>query len=159
MLKTPTRSTTRAHSWCGPTALAALTGLPYDAVYKKMVASINRHSRAEAKRHGYRADTWVQKSFQGVSVGDLAIAGKSLKLTIDWDSRHKGATLLTFTREHTIKGKVYLVVAANHYVVIKDGIVYDNTVTGPHPIDEYPRAKLGRVTHWAQVRPRPEALA
>jgi hypothetical protein len=159
MLKTPTRSTTRTHSWCGPTALSALTGLPYDVVYKKMVASINRHSRATAKRRGYHADTWVQKSFQGVSVDDLAVAGKSLKLTIEWSTQHKGTTLLTFVRDHTVKGKVYLAVAANHYVVVKDGIVYDNTPTGPHPIDEYPRAKLGRITHWAQVRPRPEALA
>ncbi len=168
MLKQPTRSTTRQHSWCGPTALAVLTGLTYDEVYPRMVDAINRHSRKLARERQLPADYWVKKAFRGVSTSDLIIAAKHFNVTVKWARKpgpgryqpylHRGVTLLTFVREHTVKGKTYLVVAANHYVVVKDGIVYDNTSKGPFHVEQYPRAKLGRLRCFAEVRPRPEAL-
>lgn len=165
MLRSPTRSETRSKSWCGPYALAVLSGLTYDDAYSKMLKAINRQRSKEAAARGLRRDYWKKTAFKGVSTYEIRIAAKALGVKIEWATdrsrryAHRGVTLLTFVREHTIKGKTYLVVAGNHYVVVKDGTVYDNTHTsGQHSIDDYPRAKLGRLLCYADVRPRPAAL-
>lgn len=169
MLKTPTRTTRGVTEWCGPTALAVLTGLSYDEAYEKMKRAINRQRGKEAVARGLRRDYWKKSAFKGVSTYEIRIAGKALGLKIKWAiergtiSRRalRGTTLLTFVREHTVKGKTYLVVAGNHYVVVRDGLVYDNTRSngGVCSIEDYPRAKLGRLSCYAEVRPKADALA
>lgn len=163
-MKSPTKSARTM--WCGPYALALLSGLSYDEAYRKALRSINVRRGKEAVERGLRRDYWQRAALKGVSHYEMRVAAKALGIKIEWklDARrrqyeHHGVTLLTFVREHTVKGKTYLVSAANHYVVVRDGIVYDNTLTKPaHPVEEYPRAKLGRLECYAEVRPRPAAM-
>lgn len=177
MLRYPAINTTRGRKspsgrtlWCGPFLVALLTGLPYDEAYAKLLADIRRaimkKRRAVAER-GWRgtllADrpvvsraglpTQVKGTYEHQIARLLGKLGVAMKLTYTWAP----ITLLTFAREHTVKGKTYAVAAGHHWLVLKDGLLY-HSHHAPLPIDEAPRYRMARVECWAEVRPRPAAL-
>ncbi len=170
MLKYPqinTKSGRRSPSgrtlWCGPFATAVLTGLEYDEAYKKLLSKIRRDIAKKKRARGWgeaEIKRALPKSVQGVHETDLEKVLTSLKVKTNFvycNRKREQHTLLTFTREHTVKGRTYLVVAGNHYEVVKDGILY-HSHHDPLPIGDAPRYRLAKVTAWAEVKPRPEAV-
>lgn len=67
-------------------------------------------------------------------------------------------TVQAFTRNHTKPGRAYLIDAADHWLVVMDGVMY-NSHFKPIPVEKAPRYRLARVLWWAEVKPRPEAFA
>lgn len=153
--------------WCGPFALAVITGLPYDdayakafAVEKRVAREANRAYNAKRGIKSARGPYKVPKSTQGLSKGNFKEAARLLGVKVQWAHLYgKGQmTLLTFTRDHTVKDHVYVVVAGNHYEVICNGVLY-HSHHDPVKIEDAPKYRMAKVTAWADVKVRPAALA
>lgn len=156
--------------WCGPFAVAVLTGLGYDEAYAKVLADLRRAIMTVRRKRAERLRIKVSRAnlpttIRGVHEHDVARTLGKLGVKVKWTNLAKRdrMTLLDFTRNHTVKGRTYLVVAGNHYEVIKDGVIYHSHID-PTPIEEATsRAsksgyKLARVECWAEVKPRPAAI-
>lgn len=167
-LKYPAMKTTRGRRsptgrtlWCGPFALAVVTGLEYDEAHAKAVAVEQRRLNADAKRRGLPPGYWTKAYFKGMTASELARTAEKLGVKADWhhvpNGKRKGPTLLTFSREHTVKGKTYVIIAGWHWVVVKDGVLYHSHVD-PITVEEAPTYRMARVSCWAEVKPRPEAV-
>lgn len=162
--KAPRRSPTNRTLWCGPFAIAMVTGLEYDEAYAKTLAHIRRKEmegrRLFAKARGLAVSrNGLTTSVKGLSRVKLPEILKKLKVTTDFKRVPKGKrlTVLTFTRDHTVKGLAYIIVAGNHWMTIKDGILY-HSHHDPIAVEDAPRYKMAKVDYWAAMKPRPEAL-
>ena len=143
--------------WCGPFSVAMVTGLSYEEAYEKCRKMEQRRLNAQAKRRGLRPGYWTA-IIKGMHEGTLSKALGLLKVKCEWNwVKRKDLTLLTFAREHTIKGLTYIVVAGNHYVTIKDGVLY-HSHHDPMPVEDAPKYRKARVSGWAHVRPLPAAI-
>lgn len=150
--------------WCGPFALAVITGLPYDTVYAKVLDVEKRRIRAlnkaqgRAPNAGYRVPT----SMQGLHMNALARTAERFGIKVAWKKvpKHgaKSVTLLTFAREHTVKDHVYVVIAGNHYETICNGVLY-HSHHDPVRLEDAPSYRMAKVTYWADVKVKPAALA
>lgn len=145
--------------WCGPFALAMITGLEYDEAHGRAVRIEQRRLNKEARSRGLRAGYWRKTHFKGMGEAAFARFAERMGVRVKWTrvDKKKAVTLLTFTRDHTVKGKTYVLVAGNHFVTVKDGILY-HSHHDPLPVEEAPKYKRAKVTAWAEVRPRREAL-
>lgn len=155
--------------WCGPFMVAMVTGLEYDDAYAKVLADLRRHIKAmRAITYKGRPDglKWSLKqwplptSVKGTHKEDIVRVLNKLGVKAKLTAIRKFAdrpTLLTFSREHTVKGKTYIIVAGHHWLTIKDGILY-HSHHDPLPVEDAPRYRMARVTHWAMVTPRPAAI-
>jgi hypothetical protein len=146
--------------WCGPFALAVVTGLPYDTCREKLRAVEQRRLNAQAKARGLKPGYWKAR-IKGVSDHLLATTAERLGVKVAWHNirhgRTSGPTLITFTRDHTVKDRVYLVVAGWHYVTICNGILY-HAHHDPLPVEDAPKYRKARVARWAEVKPLPAAI-
>lgn len=162
------KSPTGRTLWCGPFALAVITGLPYDEAYAKILDVEKRHIRQMNREHYSNRGVknpkgpWrVPTSLQGLHHTRLARASERLGVKMKWvsiPSKKHQMTLLTFAREHTVKDHVYVVIAGNHYEVICNGVLY-HSHHDPVKIEDAPKYRMARVTYWTEVKPRPAALA
>jgi hypothetical protein len=152
--------------WCGPFALSVITGLPYDATYAKALDVEKRRIRA-LNRAYYRnrgiknpkGPYSVPTSLQGMHEDAFARTAERLGVKVKWTHLRKDTpTLLTFARDHTVKDHVYVLVAGNHFEVICNGILY-HSHHDPVAIEDAPAYRMARVTSWADVKVRPEAIA
>lgn len=159
------RSPTGRTLWCGPFAIAMLSGLEYDDAYAKALAVVRREHMAVARLHAKRYGTAVSKnglprSIQGLSHEKTALVLNRLKIKTKLTRilrKTERPTLLTFARNHTIKGRTYICVAGHHWVVIKDGVLY-HAHHDPIALDDAPRYRLAKVDSWAEVKPLPAAI-
>lgn len=159
MLRYPAEAIGRV-TWCGPFAIAIITGLTYEEAHDKAIAVENRRLNAAAKARGLRPGYWRVTHFKSMGRGVLSRTAARLGVKIRWSGYRKLAeqpTLLTFARDHTIKGRTYLILAGHHYVVVRDGVVYHSWHT-PCPVEDMQRHRLARVCYWAEVKPRPAAI-
>lgn len=172
MLKYPqinTKSGRRSPSgrtlWCGPFAVAMLSGLEYDEAYKKVLSVVRREHMKAARLFAERRGVAVNKrdcpkSVQGLSRSMTAKVLNRLKIKttlVHIPNKKARPTFLTFSRDHTIKGRTYIVVAGNHWMTLKDGILY-HSHHDPIALEEAPRYRLAKVDCWAEVKPLPAAL-
>lgn len=156
--------------WCGPFLVAMVTGLGYDEAYRKVLGDIRRAALKQRKAKYIGRDTdlkWslrvnplptvVKGTYEHQIVRILGKLGVKAKLVYTGPMA-KRPTLLTFARDHTVKGKTYIVVAGHHWVTIKDGILY-HSHHDPMPLEDAKRYRMARVECWAEVKPRPAAVA
>lgn len=113
--------------YCGPAALAILTGLDTDACATMLrMVSGKRYIKGIAKRHMLKCLQNLNLSTTNVSIGfkphPLQTFGLPLNKWID-----------------TVSAATYLVIIANHFVVVdaKFGMVCDNGTVYPLCIDRY----------------------
>lgn len=176
MLKYPAMTASRKSLsgrtlWCGPFVVAMVTGLDYDAAYKKVLADVRRASlAARKKRYAGRPEadlkwslrtqplpTVIKGTYEHQIARVLGKLGVKTTLVYSKGNIKSWPTLLTFARDHTIKGHTYIVVAGHHWVTLKDGILY-HSHHAPQPIEDAPRYRMARVECWADVKPRPDAI-
>lgn len=157
-LKAPTKNSHTGRHWCGPYAYALLLGLDYEAGYKRLLGHIRRAiiKRRRARRMPERVIRGnLPRFIKGVYTSTLVAALAAAGVKTAFSRKHAGVTVLTFTREHTVRGVAYLLDAGHHFGVILDGVLYDNR--GPCPVEEC-HWKLARVEEWSIVKPRSAAL-
>jgi hypothetical protein len=155
--------------WCGPFLVAMVTGLDYDTAYKKVLSDLRRSILAARKKKyaGREHDlkwslkvnplpTVVKGTYEHQIARVLGKLGVTTKLVYTGPMA-KRPTLLTFAREHTVKGHTYVVVAGHHWVTIKDGVLY-HAWHAPMLLEDAKRWKMARVECWADVKPRPAAV-
>lgn len=159
------KSTTGRTLWCGPFAVAMVTGLEYDDAYKKVLADIRRSIMANwKKRYGEQRASGMRdrlpKAVMGTQEHQIARILNKLKIKCElvyYGQMKYRPTLITFVREHTVKGHTYIIVAGHHWVTIKDGILY-HSHHDPIPVEDAPKYRKARIECWADVKPRPEAI-
>lgn len=174
MLRYPEINTTRGRKspggrtlWCGPFAVAQITGLGYDEAYAKTLADIRRATmahwikrygkeRAERMKRAGNLPNVIKGTFEHQIIRVLGKLGVRAKLTYCGRMADR-PTLITFARDHTVRGRTYIVVAGNHWVTIKDGLLY-HSHHDPLPIEQAKRYRMARVECWAEVKPRPAAI-
>lgn len=160
MLRYPTfaggRSAAGRALWCGPFALSVLTGLDFDTCYSKALDVEKRRLRAEARKKGLRPGYWADglSIIKGMGLAHLQRTAERLGVRFKWTNVRKrdGLTLLTFVRQHTVKGRTYLVNAGDHYMTIRDGILYHSHhacdprrwLRRPLSFPAPPRTRIGR---------------
>jgi hypothetical protein len=154
--------------WCGPFALAVLTGVEYEEAHRWMVADARRVHRAlklaEAEAE-YRAANAAELREGAPDEVDWTyphqmeriLTSKGVKTRFTNIPEGKRPTLQSFVRNHTAKGKAYLIGVGAHWLVTMNGIVYQS-LHKPCHVSEAPRYRTGRVDMWASVRPKKEAL-
>lgn len=149
--------------WCGPFAVAVLTGLGYDEAHN----ACRKDARLVA-----RARALVAADDEGYAHPDPTQGPEN----IDWTYPHQvqrvltklgvrctlydapaGLTLQRMVDLHTKAGKTYLVHCGAHWLVVHDGMMY-HSHHEPCPVAEAPRFRRAKVLLWYEVRPRPEAL-
>lgn len=139
--------------WCGPYALALLSGREYDSVYASCLRGMNRWRNEYAAKRGRRKPKRT-KVIISLSAGWLPILGKTLGLTIEWKAAPKGTTVGNFAELHTVKDRTYLLNITGHYCVVRNGLCYDQD--GPRPIGTGPGRAGGyartRVEQFAEVK-------
>lgn len=159
-LKYATKSLTRRKLWCGPFALAMLSGVDYDTAYAKALVVKKRRLNAVAKSRGWPAGHYPVKPIKGMHPAELICTGERMGVRFGTLHEHGvgiGATLLTFTRDHTVAGRVYLVAAGNHFMIVQDGVLY-HAHHAPMPVDDAPKYRRAIITDWVEVRPTAAAL-
>lgn len=99
-------STRGATTWCGMYALALVSGLEYEVVYKKMLRGINSVRHKWAKR----------KYITGVHNRDMERTAKTVKTPFVF-KRAERMTLSQYI-DHLDPNKVYIIEITGHYVVV-----------------------------------------
>ena len=146
-------------SWCGPTALTVLTGKRYDIVEKDLLKYVNKNRIVG----GLSTTTWkftrVKKrkvnTIKGMSNSEMRRAlnryGYRMPRVYDLDTSQ---TFRQWTRAtHGKRGKTwYLVVAGNHYMVVKGNKVWDTTTPEKGtPITKIPWKKRAKMQELFEV--------
>jgi len=119
--------------WCGPTALAIITG-------KTLKYCHNKLARLEWKKPHY---------LQGVSNGSMILALREMGYVVKCIDDAWSKTLRQYIEEKQATSHfrgVMLVNVTGHYVVISKGMVADNHQWTPRPVREHPmwRKKIKR---------------
>jgi len=160
------KSLTGRTLWCGPFAIAVITGLDYDTAYAKLLSDIRRTRMKSLKRRykglsAYRLREMLPKVIKGTY--EHQIEGLLNKLKVKTKLVYFGGmryrpTLITFAREHTRRGRTYILVAGHHWLTMQDGIIY-HSHHAPKPVEEMAKYRMAKVECYAEVEPLPAALA
>lgn len=153
--------------WCGPFAVAMLTGLDYDSAYRACQKDAKRVAKAKAlaaaDEQGYSVvDPVPEPDITWTYPHQVDRVLRSLGARVSDVHESQGPiggwpTLIRFVREQTEPGKCYLIHLASHWLVVQDGIMYHG-IHDPMPVEEAPRYRRAKVEMWYEVKPRPEAL-
>ena len=125
-------------SYCGPTSLTVLTGKRYDIVEKDLLKEVNKNVKY---RGTWRLNWWTGErekfipakkttQIKGMSNGQMRQALKRYGYRMFRSDNHgANQTFRQWTRAtHGKRGKTwYLVVAGNHYMVVKGNKVWDTS--------------------------------
>ena len=131
--------------WCGPYALALLSGLSYDEVYKKALRKI----RALKKSYEYKPT-----SIKGMYPSELTAVAKTLKTPFAFerlDGRKNKRDQLTLTKamDYLKPNRVYVVMITDHFLVVNtsDWTYCDSVDRGWYSVKScsYARSKVDRV--------------
>lgn len=122
--------------YCGPTAVAALTGVPLSRIEKMLRRS----------RKGFKDRLGRKRQIKGTHSWEIkrVLKGLGCKITQVPDPER---TFGRFVRDTAHINATFLVNVTGHYMVTRKGLFCDNShLAGPVPIDGYHRA-LRRVQH------------
>jgi len=144
-------------SYCGPTALTVLTGKRYDIVEKDLLKEVNKNVKYRGR---WQLDWWTgeRKKFiparketqiKGMSNGQMRRALDRYGYRMYRSDNHgANQTFRQWVRAtHGKRGKTwYLVVAGNHYMVVKGNKVWDTyTPDKGMPVTKIPWKKRARM--------------
>ncbi len=137
-------TTRKANTWCGPYALALVSGLDYDTVYQKLLRQRNKSKASYQHKAKYIAGVYHRELW--------AMARKLCSKTFDWDRSLKGKTLGSM-RDHLKGSRVYIIAVTGHYVVLDSRTweVCDNQTKVWIPLAEWQHKKV-RVQAIGEVR-------
>lgn len=96
----------KATTWCGPYALALISGLDYDTVYGKVLRAKNKRMPTHKKR----------KYITGMSKSLMQIVAKTMKCLFMFVKAQR-MTLNSYI-DHLTPNKVYIIQITGHYVVV-----------------------------------------
>lgn len=98
----------KAITWCGPYALALVSGFSYDEVYKKMLRAVNRGR----PKHLHKL-----KSIKGVHNHTMEQVAYTLRCAFTFKKLKKPQTLLSYADE-LYPSRVYIVAITGHFLVL-----------------------------------------
>ena len=141
-MKSATKSETGRTLWCGPYAMATVSGQPYDAVYKKMLRAENR---------GRPAYLGKRKFLTGVSTDLMETVSRTLKTGILFEHVLGKPTVNQYL-DHLRPNRIYILEVTRHYIVIDtgDGTAIDNQSGKWQPFSEFKQMRK-RVRKCAEV--------
>ena len=107
--------------WCGPYALAVVSGLSYDEVYKKALRKVRRDTPNYCHQPKY---------IKGMMKGQVEAVAKTLKVPCKFgrvEGMSRTATLSNLM-DYLQPNRVYIVGITGHYVVVNTstGMLIDN---------------------------------
>jgi len=114
--------------WCGPAAIAAVTGLPTSTIYQ--VIREHRLAGGGGKRSGEGIIGWMLVSEVLHALDALGVSCKS--------NRPRG-TLKRFLSEN--RDGTYIILAGKHFIAVENGNWTDQYTRNPAPISEIKRPK------------------
>lgn len=126
-IQTPAEGTTQ---FCGPTAIAALTGLSVEAVENAVLKhrETNKPPRGERKPKGCRVKGMWQSEFRAV----VELLGFNLTCRFDATQCRRSVTLGTFAYSRIAsEGKPLLVIVTGHAVAMCGSQIIDNAHRAP----------------------------
>ena len=150
----------RGRVWCGPTAIAAISGLPVSKIHRM----IRRYRNKTRRFYGIAP---YQRKTRPRGMGDietLAVLDQLGYRPINRFHRHKDGTPYTpgaylwrkSLREFCLDRGHYgpfLIQLHNHYVTVSHGMICDSFTKVPIPWREYPRLKRLVMNFW-QFKPK-----
>ncbi len=138
-----TGTTRKAHTWCGPYALALVSGLTYDQVYKKLLRNAN------AQLHRFQPRI---KYLTGVGLELMERVSKTVKCKFEF-TRVKGKPTLNQFMNELRPNRIYVIHVTRHYLVVdtSDWTVCDNQIQRWVSLPDY-KYRLSRVRDYAEVR-------
>lgn len=156
------------HVWCGPYIVALLLGVDYAEAYRLLLADARLFRRMAVHVEADRSQTIatpddVRRVVQPVRITGTYPHQVARLLTkrgvrCRMNEAEGSPTVLSFIRNNAKPGRAYLIDAADHWIVVMDGVMY-NSLFKPVPLEKAKRYRLARVLYWAEVKPRPEAFA
>lgn len=133
--------------WCGPSALAAITGLNYMAALGvfQNIRGPNRVGRTAAIMGVHNPEMMRALTRAGYRTQEIGFA--------------RGATLARFLRERTDeqRSSTILVNAGHHYVVVKGNKGIDNKTKTPVFISKMPGRRMRMARAWIVTKVAPAA--
>lgn len=140
MLHTPIADGRR--HFCGPTAIAAVTGATFDEVYKKI-------RRVRSDRNGRVRDTAGRKvPIKGMGNFDLLLTMKRFGFKVKAKGSLGYPTLRALLEDRGHLGPI-IVNVTHHYIAVSRGMICDTFTKVPIPMMDYPKLRV-RVEGWYQ---------
>lgn len=152
--------------WCGPFAVAVLTGTDYDSAYEDFLAVERRAARRAIMAQGVMGwppepadvDAVMPKDVDATYPVQLARALQQRGVRVSFNVPQDPApTLLRFVREQTIFEHTYIIHCGGHWLTVHEGEMY-HAPHRPLPVEKAPRYRMAKVHAWADVRPLEEAF-
>lgn len=148
MIYEPNIDVTRGKGpYCGPTAIAILTGEPISRI-EKMIR--------RRRRGGFRNSAGCKMPIKGTYNWEVIAVLKTLGCRVEEVKRVSGETLSNLVTECLPSTGAYLVNVTGHFMVASGGMIADTTHKTPISVVDY-RRKSRRVQQvWKVVaKPRP----
>ena len=122
--------------YCGPTAIALITGEPISRI-EKMIR--------RKRRGGFRDSTGRKMPIKGTYPWEIIKVLAALGCRVDLPTKGvKGETLNNVVNEHIPAAGTFLIEVTGHFMVASGGMIADTTHKTPIPISTY-RRKSRRV--------------
>ena len=135
--------------YCGPTAIALLTGEP--------ISRIEQMIRRK-RRGGYRDSSGRKMPIKGTYPWEVIYVLARLGCRVELPKKGvRGETLNNVVNEHLPSTGVYLIEVTGHFMVASGGMIADTTHKTPIPISTY-RRKSRRVQQVWKVTAKPKAV-
>ncbi len=153
---------TDGHLWCGPTAIAALTGRPLAEIRGPVKDTVGRDLALEPKRGGMtvgHVETVLR--LLGMKAEPMPIARRSKTISVprgrygSWDQlnpraeRKVGPTLTAVAKATGCDDRPLLVVVTGHFVAMHRGFYIDTGSREARPVAGSPMARRRvRMARW-----------
>jgi hypothetical protein len=128
--------------YCGPTAIAALTGVPISRIEKML---------RRRRRGGYKDINGRKIPIQGTGNHEVLRVLKTLGCKVKKFTMTE-STISRFCHDTEHAG-TFLVNVTDHYVTTHAGLVCDTYCKTPTPVAEYPKPQLRVVRAWRVEAP------
>lgn len=147
--------------WCGPFIVGLLLGLDYVEAYKILLADVRQAAaevvRAAAdQRYEVAGGDEVRRSqparITGTYPHQIARLLNKRGVRCDFTELEERQTLLSFIRHVAEPGKTYLIDAGHHWLVVRNGVMYQSHYR-PTVLERAPTHRKARVLCWAEVVP------
>lgn len=148
--------------WCGPYIVALLLGIDYDEAYKALLADA-RKAAAEAVRVDADRDQRIPSPIELKRAKPVSVTGtyphqvarllnkRGVRCDlVDARADNPRLTVQSLVRHIAKPNRTYLIDAADHWLVVRDGVMY-NSHFEPVLVSMAPRYRLARVLWWAEV--------
>ena len=140
MLYTP--QTNGARHYCGPFAIATITGESFEAIYKRLRSDRSKHGRRNRDARGRLKPVRGTYTFEVVRVlGRFGFNATKLGL-------HGSKTLRQVCEDFAHLQCPLLINVTGHFMVLKQGMLCDTHTHEPIPWTEYRQLKLQAKQLW-----------